>query len=234
MKFLAAYEFLIMKNTTKHIDVSRLFIYFNSRIKDGAQESNIKDKGTHIRSAIAGLKEFGCCKEKLHPYEPSNTNRKPEPNCYLEAKKYCITEGMQLKTDLDEMKACLAQGYPFAFGLELFETFSQAETNGGKVNMPDFNNESQRKHHGWHALLAVGYSDKSRCFIVRNSWGEKWVSLLIESLLLHSKRSPSIYYHMFCILSNISKNLLSFDIRLFIEQTQKVSMYIEVSSLNQF
>ena len=26
-----------------------------------------------------------------------------------------------------------------------------------------------------HALLAVGYSDRSRSFIARNSWGENWV-----------------------------------------------------------
>lgn len=26
-----------------------------------------------------------------------------------------------------------------------------------------------------HALLAVGYSDNSHSFIVRNSWGENWV-----------------------------------------------------------
>jgi C1A family cysteine protease len=26
-----------------------------------------------------------------------------------------------------------------------------------------------------HALLAVGYSDQSQSFIVRNSWGEDWV-----------------------------------------------------------
>ncbi|UJR08053.1 hypothetical protein I4U23_012330 [Adineta vaga] len=170
----AAYEFLIMKNTGKHVDVSRLFIYFNGRIKDGAQESNMKDSGTFIKSAIAGLTEFGCCKEKLHPYETSSVNRKPLSNCYAEAKKYCITNGMQLKTELDEMKACLAQGYPFTFGLQLFKSFSQAETNGGRVPMPDVGTEAQRQEHGWHAMLAVGYSDRSQCFIVRNSWGEKW------------------------------------------------------------
>ncbi len=28
-----------------------------------------------------------------------------------------------------------------------------------------------------HALLAVGYSDQSNSFIVRNSWGENWVRI---------------------------------------------------------
>lgn len=30
-----------------------------------------------------------------------------------------------------------------------------------------------------HAMLAVGYSDHSKSFIIRNSWGEDWVMLLI-------------------------------------------------------
>lgn len=30
-----------------------------------------------------------------------------------------------------------------------------------------------------HALLAVGYSDQSQAFIVRNSWGENWVKCLL-------------------------------------------------------
>ncbi|MDY6899246.1 MAG: C1 family peptidase, partial [Cyanobacteriota bacterium] len=28
--------------------------------------------------------------------------------------------------------------------------------------------------HAWHAMLCVGYSDKDRMFIVRNSWGSEW------------------------------------------------------------
>ena len=84
------------------------------------QESNMVDEGTFITSAIAALKELGCCKEDTHPYSETSVNEKPKPHCYTEAKNHCIAEGMQLKTDLDEVKACLAQGYPFAFGLELF------------------------------------------------------------------------------------------------------------------
>jgi C1A family cysteine protease len=32
-----------------------------------------------------------------------------------------------------------------------------------------------------HAVLASGYSDASKAFIVRNSWGEGWVSFLINT-----------------------------------------------------
>jgi C1A family cysteine protease len=30
-----------------------------------------------------------------------------------------------------------------------------------------------------HALLAVGYSDQSESFVVRNSWGQNWVRLFL-------------------------------------------------------
>jgi C1A family cysteine protease len=32
----------------------------------------------------------------------------------------------------------------------------------------------REKVHGGHAVLAVGYDDAKRRFIVRNSWGSKW------------------------------------------------------------
>ncbi|CAF1649392.1 unnamed protein product [Adineta ricciae] len=70
------------------------------------------------------------------------------------------------------MKSCLAQGFPFAFGLRLYRSFDRASTTG-VVPMPN-TSERIRSSHGSHALLAVGYSDHSRSFIVRNSWGADW------------------------------------------------------------
>lgn len=163
-----------MKSKKIHVDVSRLFIYYNSRQKDGYQQFHMQDQGTFIRSAIAALAEYGCCKEALYPYNPANVNRPPPSHCYAEAKKYRVLQGIQVNTELNEMKACLAEGYPFAFGLQTFSSFGQSGSNGGVVPMPH-PQEQQNSQHGWHAMLAVGYSDKQRSFIVRNSWGEKWV-----------------------------------------------------------
>ncbi|CAF1188428.1 unnamed protein product [Adineta steineri] len=174
-----AYEFLVKKNSGQHIDFSRLFIYYNARIQDGEQEDDLEDQGTYITSAIEALKKIGCCKEELHPYREAYINHKPPQPCYLEAAKYRISEGMQLKIDLEEMKACLAQGYPFAFGLKIFESFAKAEENNrGRVPMPTDRDKSSDEEPGWHAMLAVGYSDLSECFIVRNSWGATWVSTI--------------------------------------------------------
>lgn len=36
-----------------------------------------------------------------------------------------------------------------------------------------------------HAMLAVGYSDLSKAFIVRNSWGADWVGVTSYVLLTY-------------------------------------------------
>jgi C1A family cysteine protease len=69
------------------------------------------------------------------------------------------------------MKACLATGFPFIFGFSVYESFmSQQVANTGNVPMPH-NGEAME---GGHAVMAAGYDDERRVFIVRNSWGENW------------------------------------------------------------
>jgi C1A family cysteine protease len=69
------------------------------------------------------------------------------------------------------MRGCLAEGYPFVFGFSVYESFEREEVaKNGKVNMPK-KNEAQV---GGHAVMAVGYLQSSKRFIVRNSWGTSW------------------------------------------------------------
>jgi C1A family cysteine protease len=69
------------------------------------------------------------------------------------------------------MKGCLASGYPFVFGFSVYESFeSQEVKQTGRVPMPSPNEQLL----GGHAVLAVGYDDSQRRFIVRNSWGKDW------------------------------------------------------------
>ena len=163
-----------MKNSKKHVDVSRLFIYYNSRLIDGLKDYNMQDRGSYISSGIKALALYGCCKEDIFPYRTDLINRRPPKECYDQAKNYRIAQSMSVEVTLDEMKACLAEGYPFAFGLELCQSFMDAGSNYGRVQTPS-PYEQQAAQHGWHAMLAVGYSDPSGCFIVRNSWGADWV-----------------------------------------------------------
>ncbi|UJR16844.1 hypothetical protein I4U23_003743 [Adineta vaga] len=166
-----AYEYLTKKSDRGNTDVSRLFIYYNGRARDGRSKT-LTDSGCTMTSAIEALEEFGTCLESIWPYNIPDVNTRPSDRAYQEAKNHKITEALQIEINLNEMKSCLAQGFPFAFGLRLFKSFDKASTTG-VVPAPNASDRT-RSSHGCHALLAVGYSDHSRSFIVRNSWGADW------------------------------------------------------------
>ncbi|UJR09188.1 hypothetical protein I4U23_013436 [Adineta vaga] len=166
-----AYEYLTKKANGRNTDVSRLFIYYNARARNKDGQA-VSDTGCSMTHAIEALEQFGTCRESLWPYDISRVNVRPDSSVYEEAQNYQLEEALRVNVDLEEMKSCLAQGYPFAFGLRLYTSFDKAAKTG-VVPMPSVW-DGNRQSDGSHALLAVGYSDESRAFIVRNSWGEKW------------------------------------------------------------
>ena len=69
------------------------------------------------------------------------------------------------------MRGCIASGFPFVFGFTVYESFeSQEVAQTGIVPMPS-PGESVL---GGHCVVAVGYDDTQRTFIIRNSWGTGW------------------------------------------------------------
>ena len=69
---------------------------------------------------------------------------------------------------LSQLKGCLAEGFPFCFGIAVFESFWSAPGQQARVTpLPSANDTPV----GGHAVLAVGYDDGKGWFIVRNSWG---------------------------------------------------------------
>lgn len=65
----------------------------------------------------------------------------------------------------------MAEGFPFAFGFSVYERFeSAAVAKSGVLDMP----KSNERQLGGHAVCAVGYDDKAKRLIVRNSWGAGW------------------------------------------------------------
>jgi hypothetical protein len=116
--------------TGQQIDVSRLFIYYNARTKDDQSDGNITDSGCSLTSAIEALYEFGTCLESLWPYDISAVNTRPPQEAFQQATDHQITSALKVNIDLNEMKTCLAQGFPFAFGVKLFESFNDAAKSG--------------------------------------------------------------------------------------------------------
>lgn len=158
-----AYEYLTKKANGRNTDVSRLFIYYNARVKDQKTERVI-DSGCTMTSAIEALEELGTCLETLWPYNIAQVNARPSGPSYDEAKRHKITEALRVNINLHEMKACLAQGFPFAFGLRLFTSFDQAAKTG-VVPMPT-GADIGRQSHARFAARYVSREKVDRCVLL--------------------------------------------------------------------
>jgi C1A family cysteine protease len=150
-----------------YTDVSRLFIYYNERILINTVDY---DSGAMLRDGIKTLAKQGVCSEKTLPYVIKEFAKKPSKVCYDEAKKHRIRSYHRILTH-EERLSCLSEGYPFVFGFAVYESFeSQAVARTGIVPMP----KKTERMMGGHAVLSVGFDEKAKRFLARNSWGAEW------------------------------------------------------------
>lgn len=163
----AAMEYDLMRQGLDPKTPSRLFIYYNERLIEGTVRV---DAGAMIRDGIKSVNKQGACAEENWPYDIARFSRKPGKSCYAKARSCRVTKYERILT-LDDMKACLAGGYPFTFGFSVYESFESEEVaRTGVVNMPSL----RERQIGGHAVLAVGYDDAAERFTVRNSWSGDW------------------------------------------------------------
>jgi C1A family cysteine protease len=147
---------------------SRLFIYYNERAIENTVD---EDSGAMIRDGIKSVSNQGAPRETLWPYNIAAFKTKPSKAAYADAAKHRALLYQRVTQTLQQLKGCLASGYPFVFGFSVYESFeSNAVAKSGKVPMPT----KDEKQLGGHAVLAVGYNDAQKRFIVRNSWGPTW------------------------------------------------------------
>ena len=165
----AALEFDQMKEKQPNIFMpSRLFIYYNERVIEGTVS---EDAGAQVRDGIKSVAKQGDCPESLWPYDITKFAVKPPPQCYQQALKFKAVNYQRVPQVSNQMKGCLASGYPFVFGFAVYESFeSQQVAQTGHAPMPAPTEASI----GGHAVMAVGYDDSENWFIVRNSWGAGW------------------------------------------------------------
>jgi C1A family cysteine protease len=164
----AAIEFDRMKQGLEDFVPSRLFIYYNERVIEGTVKF---DFGAMLRDGIKSVASQGVCPEPEWPYDISKFAERPPAKAYRDAEKDRAVSYQTLIQDLNQMKGCLASGYPFIFGFTVYESFeSQEVAQTGHAPMPGPNERAV----GGHAVMAVGYHDASQTFLVRNSWGTEW------------------------------------------------------------
>jgi C1A family cysteine protease len=166
----ASVEFDLMKERKKRVIFpSRLFLYYNTRQIEGTVRSNV---GVSIRDAIKSVARQGDCPESLWRYVERKFRTKPPQKCYNNALRYRAVEYQRIHRSLDHFRSCLASGSPFVFGFLAHKNFHDVVRKTGRLEMP----MPGERVLGQHAVVAVGYEDKERRFIVRNSWG-RWFGL---------------------------------------------------------
>lgn len=158
---------------------SRLFIYYNERVIEGSVDY---DSGAMLRDGIKALHKYGVCPESQWPYDSSKpaqdggvfpvdsaARKKPDEACYKDASRYVITRYERVHQDLNHLKACLASGSPFVFGFTVYDSWvNGTQQPMTRIPMPD----KDDKPLGGHAVMCVGYDDRTQLFRIRNSWGQ--------------------------------------------------------------
>ena len=71
------------KATGPNTDVSRLFIYYNARVRD-QRSTQVIDSGCIMTSAIEALEEFGTRLESIWPYQITQINSRLNNKAYRE------------------------------------------------------------------------------------------------------------------------------------------------------
>lgn len=158
---------LALKN--KDLKLSRLFMYYEERKKEGTIN---EDAGAAMRD-ICKVAAKGICREQFMPYDIRKFAIAPTAEAYADSASYKATAYHSVR-GVNQIKQALAiRNCPVLIGIQVFEQFESPEmARTGRMQMPQPGEVSL----GGHAVLIVGYVDegKSGYFIVRNSWGLSW------------------------------------------------------------
>lgn len=164
----AAVQFSQIKQRRKVFRPSRLFIYYNEREMENSVGS---DSGAMIRDGIKSVNAQGVCPEPEWPYVVERFAVKPPEAAYQSALEEQTIRYHRVAQDVDQVRAALASRTPVVFGFTAYTSFEGPEVaRTGELAMPT----RRERPVGGHAVLAVGYDDQLRRFIVRNSWGADW------------------------------------------------------------
>jgi C1A family cysteine protease len=148
------------------VDLSRLFIYYNSRLVDGTLN---EDSGAYLRDTIKSTKKYGICSEALWPYNTEKFTVEPPAYCYEDAKSRNIANYHKIDS-LDGIIDALNNNKPVVFGMLTYRSFDDLSKYNSIVSMPEPNEEET----GAHAMCFMGYDQNKKLLLAKNSFGTEW------------------------------------------------------------
>lgn len=151
----------------KHVDLSRLAVYYLARELMSPQETN-KDNGTYVSHAFDALRRFGVCAESDWPYNPKNVLTPPTWLAMRKAYNHKISSFYKIRSvgtmRVDAVIDCLRAGNPVVFGTKAGDNWKNYK-KGEILQVGSSSDEG-------HATVLVGFVDGK--FIGENSWGAGW------------------------------------------------------------
>jgi C1A family cysteine protease len=148
------------------VDLSRLFIYYNSRLMNGVLN---EDAGASLNDSLIGMANYGACSEALWPYNTDKFKDRPTEECYQDGLSRRITAQRPV-TDVAQIIAELNNNKPVVFGVAIYHQFYRVTAENSVVALP----LTSDRELGSHAMCMVGYDDQQKLFLAKNSFGTDW------------------------------------------------------------
>ncbi|MDE6453204.1 MAG: C1 family peptidase [Muribaculaceae bacterium] len=156
-------------------DMSERFVYYHSNVLQGRPEG-----GSNYFDQLAVLGKHGVCAENLFGYSTVDLHKEPSDEAVADAMTHRVLSAEQLVlrsggSAADALAAnhrlitsALSEGFPVGIALKIYDNFG---VGSPYINRPDADDVASGGE-GYHAMVAVGYSEAEKCYIVRNSWGK--------------------------------------------------------------
>ena len=157
---------VMLNNLTTQL--SRLDLYYDERVIENDVN---QDGGAQMRDIGNALVKYGVCEESYFPYDITKFTNAPSVQANANALKYKIKSYYSVLTIADIKNVLALKQQPVLVGIDVYESFeSDVVAKTGIVPLP----KKTEKLLGGHAVLSVGFDDKKKYFIMRNSWGSDW------------------------------------------------------------
>jgi C1A family cysteine protease len=163
------YESQMIKLENLYIPMSRLFLYYLEREREGTVDT---DSGAQIKDGVTICNDTGLCLESMWEYDVSKFTEKPPSECYDDLQHHKAVKIERVKKSFDDIDQCLLDGHIIVMGFRVYESFEKIKSDG-LCPIPDVNKE---KFLGGHAVAifkktTIGGKPK---YGIRNSWSSSW------------------------------------------------------------
>jgi C1A family cysteine protease/fibronectin type 3 domain-containing protein len=126
------------------------------------------DNGSSIFDAMTLMVSKGAVPWDKFPYDEKNFRKQPSKDVMSLASKFKSKEFKKVRTtNVNEIKALLAEGKPVTVGVLVDEGFN-------RLRNKDVYSKASGQTLGGHAITIVGYNDSNKTLKFINSWGTNW------------------------------------------------------------